>query len=619
MPKVESEPDVDITHKKLIGSAMRFFLVLLLLVSATARGELPNILWITSEDNSPMLGCYGDPVARTPNIDQFAERGVRFLNCFSNAAVCAPARQTLITGMYATSIGGQHMRSKAVYPPGVEFFPKYLRDEGYYTTNNSKTDYNGGPADSKAAMSAAWDESSNKAHWRKRPEGAPFFSVFNITDTHESRLFPGKWKNRETKTDPASVVLPGFIPELPETRRDMARYYDCLENMDNRVGQILAELEEDGLADETIVFYFSDHGGSMPRGKSFAYDSGTHVPLIVHMPEKWAKYRLSAVGGTTDQLVSFVDLSATVLSLAGIEAPAYMQGAAFLGDLKKEGRSYAHTFRGRRGERYDIVRGVRSKDYLYVRNYTPHLPVMQFNAYSFAIPAYQVWQDAVKLGQSTPEQARWFKPKAKEELYRVADDPDNIQNRADDPKLAEVLAKHRAENERHLLAIRDSVFYTEGLAGREFSAYQNDESYPLEKLITLNDSGKLEDFLEVINDSNVCLRYWAVTACLLLGDGAEAAIPKLLPLLEDDDPVVRIQAARTLAGLGKTDEAIPVLRKALRSKSEYEPLQALLAIDECNLLSVDPSLREDIEQMKKGSYSGRVIEKLLRAEANQSR
>ena len=597
---------------------MRPFLFLLLLISVTAHAELPNILWITSEDNSPMLGCYGDPVARTPNIDRLAEKGVRYLNCFSNAAVCAPARQTLITGMYATSLGGQHMRSKAIYPPGVEFFPKYLRDAGYYTTNNSKTDYNGGPVDSKAAMSAAWDESSNKAHWRKGPDGAPFFAVFNFTESHESRLFPKKWKDRETKTDPASVVLPGFLPDLPETRRDMARYYDCLESMDTRVGAVLKELEEDGLADETIVFYFSDHGGSMPRGKSFAYDSGTHVPLIVHIPEKWAKQRPGDPGATTDQLVSFVDFSATVLSLAGIEAPDYMQGVPFLGDRKEEERTYVHTFRGRRGERYDIVRGVRSKDYLYVRNYTPHLPVMQFNAYSFEIPGYPAWQEAVELGEATPEQARWFEPKVKEELYRVSDDPDNIQNLADDLELAEVLAQHRAENTRHMLAIRDSAFYPEGALGREFSAYQNDESYPLEKLIALNDSGTLKGFLEAISDDNACVRYSAATGCLLLGEGARTAIPNLLPLLEDSDPVVQIQAARTLAGLGETDEAIPVLRKALSSGSDYLALQALLAIDECDLQSVDASLRDDISQVKRAGYTVRVVEKLLEPEGSES-
>jgi len=590
---------------------MKPFLVLLLFVSVTASAEVPHILWITSEDNSPMLGSYGDPVARTPNIDQFAKKGVRFLNCFSNAAVCAPARQTLITGMYATSLGGQHMRSKAVYPPGVAFFPKYLRDAGYYTTNNSKTDYNGGPEDLKAAMSAAWDESSNKAHWRKRPDGVPFFSVFNFTESHESRLFPNRWKDRELVTDPATVELPGFLPDLPETRRDMARYYDCLAEMDTRVGLVLEELEEDGLADDTIVFYFSDHGGSMPRGKSFAYDSGTHVPLIVHMPEKWAKYRPGATGGTSERLVSFVDFSSTVLSLAGVEAPKYMQGVPFLGDMKGEARTFAHTFRGRRGERYDIVRGVRSKEYLYLRNYTPHLPVMQFNAYSFAIPGYRAWEDAVRLGGSPPEEARWFEPKAKEELYRVSDDPDNLQNRADDPELSEILAQHRSENTRHILAIRDSVFYPEGAIGREFSAYQNDESYPLEKLIALNDSTKLADLIEAMSDKNASVRYSAVTGSLLLGDKAASAIPNLRPLLKDDDPVVQIQTARTLAGLGKTGEAIPVLRSALHSKSEYLSLQAILAIDECNLLSVDASLLKDIKKMKKGSYSVRVIEKLL--------
>ena len=582
----------------------------------SARGaNQPNILWIVSEDNGPYLGCYGDPVARTPNIDRLASQGVRYLNCFSNAAVCAPARQTLISGVYATSLGGQHMRSKVVFPDGIEFFSSYFRKDGYYTSNNSKTDYNGGPADAKRAMKDAWDESGGKAHWRKRPQGKPFFSVFNFNDSHESQLFPNRWKNRELKTDPATVKLPAYLPDLPETRRDLARYYDCLERVDQKVGRVLAELDADGLTEDTIVFYYGDHGGSMPRGKSFTYDSGTRVPLIVRFPEKWKRLSPLRAGGETDRLVSFVDFAATVLSIAEAEIPDYMQGRAFLGKRAAPAREFVHTFRGRRGERYDIVRGVRSKEFLYLRNYTPHLPVMQFNGYSFEIPGYLAWRDAWRRGECNPTQAQWFEPKASEELYRIADDPDNVRNLASEPRFAGALARLRAENDHHLLAIRDCVFYPEGMTGRKWAAYQDDAVYPLGELIELanavskRDKSRLPDFEKAMQSQKKCVRYWGVTGCVVLGEQARPLRDSLVARLKDEEPIVRLQAARALAGMGEIEQAVPVIRRFLKNPSAELSLQAALAIDECELVKSEPSLRNALKNAK-GQYAARIVKKL---------
>lgn len=574
-------------------------------------GDRPNILWITSEDNGQYLGCYGDPVARTPKLDQLAEAGTRYLNCFSNAAVCAPARQTLISGMYATSLGGQHMRSDTVFPAGVTYFPQYLREAGYYTSNNSKTDYNGGPADRQAAMKAAWHESSNQAHWRNRPPGKPFFSVFNIGDSHESRLFPKAWSNRPLETDPTAVALPPYLPDLPETRRDMARYYDCLERMDQNVGQILDELEEDGLADETIVFYFGDHGGSLPRGKSFTYDSGTRVPLLICIPEQWKHWRTSAPGGKTDRLVGFVDFAATVMSLAGLEQPEYMQGAAFLGDKSAEPRRFIHTFRGRRGERYDIVRGVRSQRFLYLRNYTPHVPVMQYNGYSFQIPSYGAWMQAWENGDCGPEQSRWFEPKPAEELYAVDTDPDNVYNLAEDPAYSETLRELRSENRRHLLAIRDSLFFPEGLQGRKFEAYQDEASYPLNRLLKLGTKvsrgspRSLADFRQAMSDDNACVRYWGVMGCIVLGEEAAATRSDLMQRLTDPEPLIQIQAARALAGIGDTKSALPTVRRLLEHKDQIIQLRAALVVDECDLASKAPSVLSTLKSVR-GQYGKRV-------------
>ena len=595
-----------------------FFLAILVTFTGGQSMERPNILWITSEDNGPYLGCYGDPVARTPHLDALAEESSRFLNCFSNAAVCAPARQTLITGMYSTSLGGQHMRSKVTFPQGVRFFPEYLRLAGYYTSNNSKTDYNGGPEDGKAAMQAAWNESGSKAHWRKKPSpDTPFFAVFNLTDSHESRLFPDRWKKRELVTDPASVILPAHLPDLPEIRLDMARYYDCLETMDEKAGAILDQLEADGLRENTIVFYFSDHGGSMPRGKSFTYDSGTRVPLLIRIPNKWAHLRPTVPGATSDRLVSFVDFAPTLLSIIGWDIPSHMQGLAFLGDRQGRPRDFVHTFRARRGERYDIVRGVRSAEFLYLRNYTPHLPVMQFNAYSFGIPGYSAWRETCARGDCNSLQSQWFAPKASEELYHVGDDPDNVTNLADDPALAEVLKSHRRENDRHLGAIRDSVFYPEGMNGREFSTYQDEETYPMEGLIPLanavskRNSENLPSFERAMENENACVRYWGITGCVVLGEAALPARDSLVKRLEDEEPVNRLQAARALAGMGETDSALPVIREfTARAPSEELALQAVLAIDECGLLETDPGLKALLPKAR-GSYTKRVVEKLL--------
>ena len=582
-----------------------FFILLTLACPSHAAIQRPNILWITSEDNGHYLRSFGDPMARTPNLDWLARGSTRFTHCFSNAAVCAPARQTLISGMYATSIGGQHMRANATFPEGVHYFPKYLRAAGYYTSNNSKTDYNGGPADREGAMKAAWDESGRKAHWRNRPKGKPFFSVFNIGSSHESNLFASKWKKRELKTDPAKVNLPAYLPDLPETRRDLARYYDCIETMDESVGKILRELGDDGLAEDTIVFYFGDHGGSLPRGKSFTYDSGTRVPLIVHIPEKWESLRATEPGGETDRLASFVDFAPTVLSLVNIAAPDYMQGQSFLGK-SSEAREFVHTFRGRRGERYDLVRGVRSKDFLYLRNYTPHLPVMQYNDYSSGIPSYGAWRNAIKAGNGTPDQAQWFVPKAREEFYDTRNDPDNVHNLMADPKYAKILARHRIENKRHMASIRDSAFFPEGMSGRDYAKYQDEKTYPLGRLQSLANATKVSRFIEAMKDDDPKIRYWGVMGCIVHGQTTK----ELKRLLEDPEPLIRIQAARAICGTKADPAGVAVLREQLQAKDQILQLRAALAVDECNLIQNDPSLAALLKNVR-GQYGKRVATHIL--------
>jgi len=302
-------------------------------IQVTMRGEqynTMNILWISLEDTSPRFGCYGDPIALTPNIDKLAAEGARYPNAFSTAGVCAPSRSAIITGMYQTSIGTQHMRTahtnpatpelptpyEAVPPPYVKTFTEYLRAAGYYCTNNSKTDYQ------FTAPVTAWDECNNDAHWRNRGKDQPFFSVFNPTVTHESGMWPKEGK--PLVTDPDSVTLPPYLPNTAKSREALARHYDNLAEADRYVGQLLRQLEEDGLAEETIVFLWSDHGEGLPRAKRWTYDASIRVPLIV----RWSG-QLEA-GVVNEQLVSLIDLAPTVLSLAGLNIPAHLQGQAFI-------------------------------------------------------------------------------------------------------------------------------------------------------------------------------------------------------------------------------------------------------------------------------------------------
>ena len=345
-----------------------------------------NILWIVAEDYSPDLGSYGDAYATTPSLDRLAGEGVRFTRAFASAPVCAPARSTIITGMYATTIGSHHMRSTAVPPPHVKAFPEWLRAAGYYTTNNSKTDYNISPwlpTDTARAVREApvgpWDDSSGTAHWRNRPAGTPFFSVFNLGATHEGqvRLPPDRLAERtagltpDERHEPADAVLPPYYPDTPIVREDWATYHDLVTVMDRQAGQLLQALEDDGLADDTVVFFYGDHGRGLPRAKRWVYDSGLHVPLIVRWPG-----RLEA-GTTRDDLVSFLDLAPTVLSLAGAEAPVHMQGRVFLGDGVEPAPEYLFFTRDRMDSVHDRIRAVRDRRYKYIRNFEPGLPYAQ--------------------------------------------------------------------------------------------------------------------------------------------------------------------------------------------------------------------------------------------------
>jgi len=404
----------------------------------------PNILWISFEDTNPYYGCYGDAVARTPNLDALAAGGCRWTRCFSTAGVCAPARSAVITGVYPISAGTHHMRTthtnpatpelptpySAVVPHYVKCFSEYLRAAGYYCTNNVKTDYQFEPP------VTAWDELSTDAHWRNRPDPQqPFFSVFNLDRTHESGMWPEKCP--EIAFDPADMTLPPYFPDTPKVREAMARMYTNIEAMDARMGELLAQLEADGLASNTIVFHWSDHG-PLPRGKRWPYDSGIRMPMIVRWPGAIEP------GTVREELVSTIDLGPTVLSAVGMPVPRHMQGQAFLGEGARREREYVYASRDRYDESYDMVRAVRDRRFKYTRNYRPDLPYLLWIPYRNRHPIVQeMWRLYLAGELEGPQLLMFRESRPPEELYDTEADPYEIRNLAGDDDYAADLERLR--------------------------------------------------------------------------------------------------------------------------------------------------------------------------------
>lgn len=412
----------------------------------------PNILWLSVEDMSPWLGCYGDSTVPTPNIDRLAREGVRYDKAFATAGVCAPSRCAIITGMYQTSIGGHNMRTFNIYPevkdvphnysivppPEVKAFPEYLRAAGYYCTNNVKTDYQ------FIAPPTVWDENSNTADYTHRAKGQPFFAVFNCTITHESQVWVRN--NRPLRVSPDKVTIPPFYPDTDSVRSDIARFYTNISEMDDWVGERLQELEEAGELDNTIIFFWSDHGSGLPFYKREITDRGMRSALIIRYPHK------EQAGTVVTDLVSFVDLAPTVLSLAGIEPPEYMQGQAFAGKYKaSKPRQYVFGARDRMDIPVDRVRSVRDENFRYVRNFNPQLPAYQDIPYRMQQPLMREIIRQRDKGTLNSVQQQWFKaPRDPEELYVLSDDPYELNNVASDPRYRKELKKLRKVMDRWL-------------------------------------------------------------------------------------------------------------------------------------------------------------------------
>jgi N-sulfoglucosamine sulfohydrolase len=593
---------------------------------ANQPAERPNILWITCEDISAHLGCYGDEYAVTPNLDHLASQSVLYTNAFANIGVCAPARSCLITGMYPPSIGTQHMRCQGTLPNNVFTYSHYLRQAGYYCTNNVKTDYN------FRHRPDSWDESSRQAHWRNRGKDQPFFAIFNFTSSHESRIRQPEQAYRrmiadftpEEIHDPAKAPIPPYHPDTPEVRKDWARYHDTITYMDKEVAGVLAQLEEDGLADNTIVFYYSDHGAGMPRSKRWLYDSSLHVPMFIRFPEKFQHLAPGKPGTKTDRLVSFVDFGPTALSLAGVPVPAHMQGEAFLGEQTAESRQYIYGYRDRMDERYDMIRAVRDKQYKYIRNYMPHLPWFhhQHISYMYQMPTMQVWQKLADAGQlSGPQAVFMTESKPMEELYDITADPHEVNNLADSAEHQAVLGRMRAAHREWMKDIIDLGLLPEAdlraRFGNEppYDAVRRDPSlYPMQRiaaaadLANRRDPASVSQLTALLDDEDPAVRYWGAIGLGALGKQAESAASKLNEKLADSAGWVQVAAADALCRMDRYDRAVPVLTESLKHDNDWVRLQAINIVDRIGERGRPalPVLKEALDDSN--GYVGRVAE-----------
>ncbi|MCX6950976.1 MAG: sulfatase [Verrucomicrobia bacterium] len=592
---------------------------LLVFACALRAADRPNILWVVSEDNVfTTVGAYGDPLARTPNVDRLAAGGITFDRAYSTSAVCAPTRSSIITGRYASSLGTQHMRSQRALPADVKFFPEFLRAAGYFTTNNAKTDYN-----TSSSWAAAWNENNKNAHWRHRAKDQPFFAIFNFEQSHESHLH----KREPSATDPAKVRVPAYLPDTPAVRADIAQYYDCVSRADAALGQILKQLEADGLAEDTIVFYYGDHGGAVSRSKRFLYENGTHPPLVVHFPKKYQHLAPAAAGSHSPELVNWIDLAPTVLSLAGVALPAQFQGRAFAGAARSAAPEYTFMFRDRMDERYDLARAVTDGRYRYIRNYYPSQPWGQHLDFLWKQPSMSEWAKLAADGKLNAAQRAFFEPKPAEELFDCASDPDNVKNLAADTAARPHLLRLRAALRAHLLRSRDTGFMPEPLMiawageGSPAAVAADEKRYPLARILDQLDALQLTAqpaagaVDQALRAPEAVLRYWGAVAAL-----RAAALPEPMDaLLKDEHLVVRLAAAEAVLGRRNDPAAWEVIRLGLAEAKD--PTERLFAVNVAARIKGGPApvLKPALEAIMaapapKGggeNYTARAVEDLL--------
>lgn len=565
--------------------------------------ERPNIVWIVSEDNSKhymeLYEAQGTPM---PNLELLAKKGIVFNHMFSNGPVCSVARSTIISGCYAPRIGAQyHRRTEFVpAPDGLEMFPAYLRKAGYYTSNNAKEDYNLLKEDN------VWDNSSKASSYRDRAVGQPFFHVQNFHITHEGQLHftPEQMASRKTSREPNSITPFPYHPNTPTFRYTYAWYDELHRKLDQQIGEFLDQLAADNLMENTIIFYYGDHGGVLPRSKGYIYESGIHVPLIVYFPPKWQHLAPSDPGSRIDGFTQFIDLGPTVLHLAGIPVPEEMDGTPFLGSgvsteaLNTRNTAFSHA--DRFDEKYDLVRGWRKGKFKYIRNFQPFNYDGLHNFYRFRMLAYQEWEELYRKGKLNQAQRQFFEKRSTEALYDLENDPHETNNLVKDPKYLEKLEELRAELTEHLKSLPDLSFIPEPIFIKEGInnpvAYGQQHKEEIGELIEIANLSLMPFPLakihlkDALNSQNPRKRYWAMIACSSYGKKAKYFSKHARQILEaEPDNLVKLRAAEFLALIGN---------KKMEAEF-YKVLENAKTLTEANLILNTVVLLQDLGKIEK--------------------
>ena len=568
------------------------FGVLLSCVASVSAADRPNVVWIVSEDNSHhYLAHFFEGGAAAPQIEALAAHGLTFDHAYSNAPVCSVARTTLATGCYGPRIGTQFHRRyvPAAMPEGLRMFPALLRQAGYYTSNNSKKDYNAIEGE------GVWDESSRQASWRKRSDASqPFFHMQSHAQSHESSLHFNRatFEDEKTATDPETVKLADYHPDTPLFRYTHARYLDRMAIVDQIVGETVEKLKEDGLLEDTFIFYFGDHGGVLPRSKGYLYDSGVHVPLVVRVPENFKHLADGDFGDRVAGFVSFVDFAPTVLNLAGVDIPTQIDGRPFLGQgiAMKEvnGRDQVFCYADRFDEKYDFVRSLHKGRFQYLRCYQPYLPDGINNNYRYKNLACAQWREMYESGELSGAATQFFEPKEPELLYDCEADPHQVNNLAGDPQYESVLLEMRSLLQNRVKSLPDLSFYPESHLTQHAMgnpvAFGLDHRAEIAELVEIADLALLPfeearpRLEEALKSPNAMKRYWAATACASFGLAAVSLASDAEPLVRDESMPVRIRAAEFLGQVGTINPQEVLIEVVNTTKNPVEATEALNAV-----------------------------------------
>ncbi|MGQ1784502.1 sulfatase-like hydrolase/transferase [Saccharicrinis sp. GN24d3] len=580
--------------------------------------DRPNVLFLVVEDSSPYLfPAYGNKSIKTPNLDFIAQNGVVFNNAFSNGPQCSPARSSLISGSYATTYGCDWHRNGNVVPQQY-FFPQYLRKAGYFCVNAGKTDYNITKEAQKKYYKVAWDLNSGNINGDKKNVSyndtlrgdKPFFAQFNNATTHMSRMTTVSVDYRKpTKVDPNSIELPPHVPDLPAIRSDFALHMDGVVSADNWVGLFLDDLREKDLIDNTIIFFFSDHGGCLPRGKAFPYETGFRAALMVYAPEKWQHLLPGKVGSRTDRLVQFADFGPTLLSIAGALPPEHMQGKAFMGKYGEGQREHAYCFRTNTGPHFDPSRSALDGKYQYIRNYTPYKVHALKQSFQWGMPAQTAWDSLYYAGGCNSEHQTYYQDKPMEQLFDSEEDPFGLHNLANNPEYQDVLIKMRKKVASHIRSSWDIGFLPkevrDELKKQNIALYDwvRQNNYPIETLhllvekASMADASNKEFFVKMLAHEKVEFRFWAASGLANLAfNGILQDVPdELILAATDQGKCVRVTAAEALVYAGMKKKGVGILI-AQAQKGNTMSMSALEELGD----SIEPYLPE-IERLARNS------------------